>query len=437
MTYSEAIDYIHSVCWKGSRPGLERISKLCDLLEHPEDSLKFIHVAGTNGKGSTSTMISSILTAQGYRVGLYTSPFVEIFNERIMFCGEHISDDDLATDTEYVKQFADTMEDSPTEFELITAIAFVYFKRMKCDFVVLECGLGGRLDSTNVIKTPVISIITGIDIDHTAILGNSTSEIAAEKAGIIKKGVPVVFGEGDSDVERVIREKADEMCSQYVRTDFSQIRCIRTELCGTTFDFGKRRNVKIGLRGLYQTRNAATVLTAVDMMRKNGITISDESIVRGLHSAEWKARFETLVSDPLVIYDGAHNLQGINAAVENISHYLSPLTDDGKIILLMGVMADKEHIDMIGTLSPYVKTVFSVTPDNARSLDSTDVEREFQAFGVDAQSFGTITYGVRAAMDCARHESRPLVCLGSLYMYADVKHAVLEYSAQKQEIERN
>lgn len=434
MTYSEALDYIHSVCWKGSRPGLERISELCALLGHPEDSLKFIHVAGTNGKGSTSSMLSSILTAQGYRVGLYTSPFVERFNERIMFRGEDIPDDDLARDTEYVKKFADTMEDSPTEFELITAIAFVYFKRMNCDFVVLECGLGGRLDSTNVIKTPVISLITGIDLDHTAILGDTTAEIAAEKAGIIKSGVPVVFGEGDDDAESVIREKADEMGSQYVRTEFSQIGNIRTEIGGTIFDFGERRNVKISLRGLYQTRNAATVLTTVDVMRKNGIAISDEALVRGLVSAEWKARFETLVSDPLVIYDGAHNLQGIKAAVENISHYLSPLTDDGKIILLMGVMADKDHLDMIGTLSPYVKTVYSVTPDNARSLDSTGVKREFRSFGVDAHSSETINEGVRAAMDCAKHENRPLVCLGSLYMYADVKHAVLEYSEQKQEI---
>lgn len=434
MTYSEALDYIHSVCWKGSLPGLERISELCALLGHPEDSLKFIHIAGTNGKGSTASMIFSVLTEQGYRVGLYTSPFVEKFNERIIFRGDEISDDDLAHDTEYVKQFADTMEDSPTEFELITAIAFVYFKRMKCDFVVLECGLGGRLDSTNVIKTPVISIITGIDLDHTAIIGDTTAKIAAEKAGIIKNGVPVVFGEGDFDAERVIREKADEKSSEYVRTDFSKICNIRTELGGTTFDFGERRNIKISLCGLYQIRNAATVLTSVDVMRKNGIAISEEAVNRGLISAKWKARFETLISDPLVVYDGAHNLQGTKAAVENISHYLLPLTNDGKIILLMGVMADKNHIDMIRTLSPYVKKVFSITPDNVRSFDSAGIEREFRLFGVDAQSFDTITEGVRGAMDCAKRENRPLVCLGSLYMYADVKRAVFEYSAQKQEI---
>ncbi|MBE6541975.1 MAG: bifunctional folylpolyglutamate synthase/dihydrofolate synthase, partial [Ruminococcaceae bacterium] len=310
MTYSEALEYIHSVSWKGSRPGLERISELCTLLGHPEDSLKFIHIAGTNGKGSTSAMIASILSESGYRVGLYTSPFIEEFNERIMLCGENISNEDLARDTEYVKQFADKMEDSPTEFELITAIAFVYYKRKGCDYVVLECGLGGRLDSTNVINTSVLSVITGIDLDHTAILGDTTEKIASEKAGIIKKGVPVIFGEGDGDAECVIRTAAENMGSEYIRTDFSKISSIKTSLTGTEFYFDGKL-IKINLRGIYQTRNAATVITAVNALREHGIKISDEAVEMGLKKAEWKARFETLSDFPLVIYDGAHNLQGI------------------------------------------------------------------------------------------------------------------------------
>ena len=196
MTYDEALEYIHSVCWKGSRPGLSRITELTGLLGNPQDSLRFIHVAGTNGKGSVSAMTAGVLSAAGYKTGLFTSPFIVRFNERMQIDGHDISDEELAQITEYVRPYADSMADSPTEFELITAIAFVYFKRNNCDYVVLEVGMGGRLDSTNIIKAPsvAVSVITGIAMDHTAFLGDTPEKIAAEKAGIIKEGVPVVFG---------------------------------------------------------------------------------------------------------------------------------------------------------------------------------------------------------------------------------------------------
>lgn len=423
MTYEEAIEYIHSVQWRGSRPGLERITELMGKLGNPEDSLRFIHVAGTNGKGSTCEMLSSILLAAGYKVGLFTSPYIENFNERIMYCGENIRDDELAEETELVRRYADTMTDAPTEFELITAIALSYYKRKGCDFVVFECGLGGRLDSTNVIKTPVLSIITGIDLDHTAILGNTTAEIAAEKAGIIKEGIPVLFGEGDDAAAEVIKAKALEKHSAYYRTDFSAITDVKTNLDMTSFMFNGRC-VRLSLHGLYQTRNAATVITAVNILRDVGIKISDDALDKGLLNAHWKARFETLSRDPLVIYDGAHNPNGITSAVENIKCYLSPLTNDGKIVLLMGVMADKNHREMIKMLSPLTSAAYTVTPDNARSLDSDKVMLEFRENGVDAHACETIRDGVAEAVKCAVKEKRPLVCLGSLYMYADVKKAV-------------
>ena len=425
MTYEEALNYIHSVTWKGSRPGLERISVLCDLLGHPEKNLKFIHVAGTNGKGSTCRMLSSVLEQAGYRVGLYTSPFIERFNERIMLNGCDIPDEDLARDTETVKQFADTMEDAPTEFELITAIAFVYYARVGCDFVVLECGLGGRLDSTNVIETSVLSIITGIDMDHTAILGDTPAKIAAEKAGIIKPGVPVLFGEGVDEAEVVIREKAESLGSEYRRTAFEKITDITTDLRGTSFRFDGKP-VRINLHGIYQTRNTATVLTALEMLKQSGVSIPDEAVEKGLLAAQWKARFEILADKPLVIYDGAHNPQGISGAVENIAHYLSPMTPDGKVILLMGVMADKDHEKMISMLAPTAVKVFTVMPPNDRSLASTGVEMEFEQFGTEAAAFDVLEEGVFAAVEEAAVTGRPLVCLGSLYMYADVKKAVLE-----------
>lgn len=427
MTYKEALDYIHSVCWKGSRPGLSRISKLCDMMGNPERSLSFIHVAGTNGKGSVCRMLSCILESAGYRVGLYTSPFVERFNERIMLDNRDISDSDLADVTEYVKGFADTMDDSPTEFELITAIAFEYFHRKKCDIVVLEVGLGGRLDSTNVIDKPILSVITGIDLDHMAFLGDTTAKIAAEKAGIIKNGCPVLFGEGDDDAERVIRNTAEERGSAYRRTDFSKISDVCSNLSETSFNFGDRR-VKIKLHGMYQTRNTATVLTACEILRESGLAISDSAIDAGLSAARWMARFEILCDSPLVIYDGAHNPQGISGAVENILCYLTKRSQDGKILLLMGVMADKDYDKMIGLLSPLASSVFCVTPNNSRSLPADGVAAEFKHFGVaSSSSYDDLKTGVFAACDAAINENRPLVCLGSLYMYADVKNAVISW----------
>ncbi len=426
MTYEEALAYIHSVDWKGSHPGLERISELTERLGHPERDLKFIHIAGTNGKGSVSAMLDSILRAAGYKVGLFTSPYIERFNERIRFGGEDISDEDLARDTETVKACAETMEDLPTEFELITAVAFVYYRRMKCDYVVLECGLGGRLDSTNIIETSVLSVITGIALDHGAILGDTTEKIAAEKAGIIKPGVPVLFGEGDDGAEAVIRKTAEEKGSLFERTDFSAIGGIRADLDGTVFRY-KGREVRIPLLGLYQTRNTATVLEAVELLRKSGVRIPDEAVTAGLAEARWKARFEILSRKPLVIYDGAHNPQGIAGAVENIRAVLSPLTPAGRVGLLMGVMADKDHPDMIRMLAPHAAFAATVRPDNARSLAAETAAEEFRECGVPAEGFARIRDAAEYAGKKAGEKGIPLVCLGSLYMYADVKRAFREW----------
>ena len=271
----------------------------------------------------------------------------------------------------------------------------------------------------------MLSIITGIDMDHTAILGDTPAKIAAEKAGIIKPGVPVLFGEGVMEAEEVIRAKAAEMGSVYRRTDFAKITDISTDLRGTSFRFGGKP-VKINLHGIYQTRNTATVLTALEMLREQGVEIPEDAVKSGLLAAQWKARFEILAEDPLVIYDGAHNPQGIAGTVENIEHYLAPLTSDGRVLLLMGVMADKDHEKMISMLAPTAVKVFTVMPPNDRSLASAGVAREFEQFGTEAAAFDVLADGVYAAVEEASRTGRPLVCLGSLYMYADVKKAVQE-----------
>lgn len=423
MTYSEAMAYIDSVEWKGSRPGLERITELCHMLGDPQKELRFIHIAGTNGKGSVSAMLDSILRAAGYRVGLFTSPYIERFNDRIRFGGEDIPDEELARAAEQVKRCADAMADGPTAFELITAIALVYFRRAGCDVVVWEVGLGGRLDSTNVVDTTVLSVITGIALDHCAVLGNTTAAIAGEKAGIIKPGVPVLFGEGDDDAESVIRRTASERGCEYTRTDFSAISDIHSDLFGTDFRFGGRA-VRIPLVGLYQTRNTATALTAVELLRRQGFVISDEAVTRGLTATRWRARFDVLSREPLVVYDGAHNPHGVAGALENIRALLSPLTTDGRVVLVMGVMADKDHSDMVDALAPVAAAVVTVRPDSDRSLAAADLAEEFRRRGVPVTARSTPAEGVAAALPLAMRAGRPLVCLGSLYMYGEVKAAV-------------
>ncbi len=423
MTYQEAMAYLDSVEWKGSRPGLARITELCHMLGDPQRELRFIHIAGTNGKGSVSAMLDSILRRAGYRVGLFTSPFIEHFNDRIRFGGEDIPDDELAWATEQVKTCADAMEDGPTAFELITAIALVYFRRVGCDVVVWEVGLGGRLDSTNVVDTTVLSVITGIALDHCAVLGDTTAQIAGEKAGIIKPGVPVLYGECDADAEAVIRRTAAERGSACTHTDFSAISHIRSDLFGTDFRFDGRA-VHIPLVGLYQTRNTATVLTAVDLLRQQGFAISDEAVTQGLAATRWKARFDILSREPLVVYDGAHNPHGVAGALENIRALLSPLTTDGKVVLVMGVMADKDHSDMVDALAPVAAAVVTVRPDSDRSLAAADLAEEFRRRGVPVTVCATPADGVAAALPLAKRAGRPLICLGSLYMYGEIKQAV-------------
>lgn len=424
MTYEEAMAYIHSVNWLGSRPGLERITVLCEKLGHPEKDLRFIHVGGTNGKGSFCCMLSNILREAGYKTGLYTSPYIERFNERMQINGCPIGDKELAELTAEVKAVADTMDDPPTEFELITALCFLYFRNNRCDWVVLEVGLGGRLDSTNIIPPPALAVITGIDFDHTALLGDTSARIAAEKAGIIKASCPVLFGEGDDDAERVIREKTETESGRYTRTDYTKITDVQLYPDKTVFSYGAYRHLTLHLLGLYQLNNAANVLTAVELLREEGLVLPEDAVAAGLAGARWPARFEKLMDEPLVFYDGAHNPQGIRGAVQNIRQYLSPLQDDGKVTLCMGVLRDKDFPDMIGQLAPLAAKVFTVTPDNPRALPAAETAQVFREGGAEAQAADSLEQGVQNALAFARDNGRPLVVLGSLYIYGDVKKAL-------------
>ncbi len=416
MNYTEALEYIHSVNWTFCKPGLERISALCKALGDPQKELKFIHVAGTNGKGSFCSMTESVLRAAGYKTGLYTSPYIKVFNERMQVGGEMISNEELASLTEYVKPIADAMTDKPTEFELITAIAFEYFKRHKCDVVVLEAGMGGRLDSTNIIRDPLLSVITGIALDHTAFLGDTVEKIAAEKAGIIKDNRPILWGGDDLSARAVIETTAKEKGSEFFFVDYENLRNINATLDGTTLDFGEHKDIKINLLGLYQPKNAAVVLSAIDILRKMGMEISEDAVKRGLESARWLARFEILSRDPLVIFDGAHNPQGIDSAVKSIKHYFK----DKKVYVMTGVLKDKDY-DVISTrLSEIASRAFVMTPENPRALDAKEYADILEAKGVKSNSYDTIKEAFEAAKKAAKNDGVPLVCLGSLYTYSSL-----------------
>lgn len=420
MKINEAIDYIHSVNWMFCNPGLDRVKTLCHALGDPQDSLKFIHVAGTNGKGSFCSMLDSVLRAEGYKVGLFTSPYILEFGERMRVDGKNIPDETLCALVEEVRPIADAMEDKPTEFELITALAFLYFAREKCDFVVLECGLGGRLDATNIIKTPILSVITGIALDHTAILGDTFEKIAAEKAGILKEGVPSLWCGDHKGAEGVIEQKAKEIDSPLTKIDRSSLAIKEMTLEGTFFDFGAHKEIKIPLLGSYQPKNACNVLTAIDILRKLGVTVGEDAVKRGMASVSWRARFEIINKEPLMIADGGHNPEGIDAAIESIKTYFGA----EKIGIVTGVMADKDYNYMAGRMAECAERVFCLTPDNPRALKAEDYARVFENLGVEAIPCVSVADAVDAALAWGREKGKAIVSLGSLYMYGEVVAAI-------------
>lgn len=416
MNYSEALEYIHGISWTFCKPGLERIGELCERLGNPQRSLRFIHIAGTNGKGSTAAMLESVLRAAGYKTGLFTSPYISCFEERMRVCGENIATDELAEITSYVRPHADAMADKPTEFELISAIAFEFFKRKGCDIVVLEAGMGGRLDSTNIIDEALISVITGIALDHVAFLGDTVEKIASEKAGIIKRGCPVLFGGEDERAEKVILSKSEEMDAPFFKVDRSSLKITEQTLRGTLFDFAAYSDLRISLLGSYQPKNAATVLCAIEILRERGLAVSAEAVYRGLSEARWQARFELISKDPLVIFDGAHNAEGIAAAVESIRLYFG----DKKVYALTGVLSDKEYDVIARDIAKVTSRAFTLTPDNPRALDASKYADVLREQGVDATPYSSINGALSAAIAQAKRDGVPLVCLGSLYLYSSI-----------------
>lgn len=416
MTYNEALTYIHSICWKGSKLGLDRTRELLGKLGNPEKQLKFIHIAGTNGKGSCAAMLSSILEEAGYHVGLYTSPFINRFNERMQIDHQCIPDDELAELTEYIRPFADGMEDSPTEFELITALAMVYFARHKCDIVVLEVGMGGELDSTNIIDVPEAAVIMAMGLDHVKELGPTMADIARAKAGIIKEGGDVVIYGGNPEADPVFEEVCAQRSAKLHKADFSAIVPGPFGLDGQSFSYGAWKDLQIPLVGVYQMRNAAVVLETVQVLRGKGWHISDAAVASGLKNTRWPARFEVLRRDPVFIVDGGHNPHGIRATAESLQR----LFPGKKFTFVTGVMADKDVESILGLIVPLADQFFTVRPDNPRAMSAEELADRIRAMGAKATPCESVAAGVARAVE-AEGKDGVACALGSLYMSGDVR----------------
>ena len=419
MNYDDTLNYINSVTWLGKTPGLSRIKELLALMGNPQKNLKFIHIAGTNGKGSTAAMIAEILIKSDYKTGLSTSPSILKFNERMKINGEDILDDELVEIVDYIKPLAESMSSGPTEMELITAIAFEFFKRKNCDIVVLETGMGGAFDSTNIINTPEIAVITNIGLDHTAFLGNTIKEIAETKCGIIKENGNVVLYGGNIEVEQIAERVSEEKNSRLIKADFKSLNLISYSLEGQIFDCGKRKNLFLSLLGNHQLKNASVALSVIDTLIEKGYHISEDSIKQGLKEVKWSGRFEAIGHNPLFIIDGGHNPQCIEALVENINTYLP----NEKLTILTGVLADKDYKEMYRPVFPYIKEVICTEPISPRRLSAPKLSEYFKENNISSLFCRDISEAVKKAVDTAG-KNGTILAFGSLYLIADIKKAL-------------
>ena len=419
MNLNEALSYIHGLYRKGSVPGLHRMREMMEKMGNPQKNLKFIHIAGTNGKGSTAAMTASILTKAGYKTGLFTSPFIYRFHERMQICGQQISDEDVVAMVEYTKGFAETMEDITTEFEFVTCMAMEYFARQQCDIVVLEVGMGGLIDATNIIDAPEVAVITNIGLDHTDFLGDTLEKIAANKAGVFKEGGHAVVYRGTPGVEAVYEEICAKKNISLRKADFDSIQLTSHGLEGQVFSCGKRKDLVLPLLGDHQLHNASVVLSIADTLIDLGWKITEDHIREGIRDVSWPGRFDIVSRNPLFIIDGGHNPQCIDALVKNITDYLA----GRRLIALVGVLADKDYGEMFRPVMEFVTEFVCVTPDNPRQLPASELAEHLKNAGAQAVPCETVAQGVAKAKELAGPDGAVL-CFGSLYTIGAIRDAV-------------
>ena len=435
----DPVAYINTPRWQASRLGLERIRELLERLGRPQDALKFVHVAGTNGKGSVCAFTAAVLQAAGYKTGLFTSPYIERFEERIRVNGEMISENDLRDVTLEVRGHAEAMAeetgDHPTEFELMTAVALVHFARQRCDIAVVEVGLGGRLDSTNAIDAPEVCVITRIGLDHTALLGNTIAEIAGEKAGIIKPGAAVVSWPQDAEAMEVVAQRAAACDCELRVPDFSQLEEGAVQWSGEEAKRAfacKGAALATQLVSSYQPQNAAVTLEVVEALRAKGWNIPDQAVREGIAQTRWPGRFEIVEGGSApdafaLVVDGGHNPQGAQALVES----LNEVFPGRKAVFVIGVLEDKNYPEMLEAVLPHGSAFVCVTPDNPRALPAHKLARAIRWTGQDLLGCSAcvspyVAKGFEGALTKARQlagEDGLICAFGSLYSVAAVKAA--------------
>ncbi len=427
FSYEDALAFVHGAAKLGSKLGLANIRELLTRLGRPQDKLSFIHVAGTNGKGTVSTSLAAVLRAAGYRVGAYTSPFVYRFNERIQIDGEEVSDAMLAKNTLLVKKAcAEMVRDGlahPTEFEIVTVVGLLCFAEAKCEYVALEVGLGGRLDATNVIENPICTAICAIGYDHMEYLGESLSEIAAEKCGILKEGVPaVIYGQQPEEALRVIEEKCREKhCEMYVAP---LPRVTESTHRGITFSAAGCAELFLPLAGEHMAKNACVTLQIIEVLRKKGIPVPESAVREGLTAVRHRGRLETISENPLFILDGAHNDDGIAA----LCHTVKKLFSGKKIVFITGMLADKEYKKAMEKTASLAESVICVSVPSPRTLSAEELKEAALPYHKKVSAAKSMLCAVERAY---AEEPEVIIAFGSLYMLSDVQEAVLRYKAKE------
>ena len=431
MTYTQAVTYIKESQDQVIRLGLERMDTLLERLGDPQKHLHFIHVAGTNGKGSVCAVTAQILQCAGYRTGLFTSPVISDYREQFQVDGEMIPQEAFARLADTVKQVCDHMDDPPSEFEKAVALAFLYFVEMNCDLVVLEVGLGGADDATNVIDTPEVAAIVNIDYDHMGFLGNTLEQIAQKKSGIIKEGAVVVTTDQQDVVMDVLERRCREMHATLIRTSAKNVRIIEKALDGQRFIYDGNYDDgmdagghTLSLLGDHQCANAAVVLEIIRCLQMKGWHISDSAVRKGMKTVRWPGRFEVLSKDPLIIVDGAHNPDGIRALSHNLGEYCAGET----FIFITGILKDKDYHEMLLQMLPFAYSFLTVAPDNPRAMSADACAQEIRMCGFDGEieAFTDKQQAAAHAVNAAIQTGHPICAFGSLYSVGALKEAILK-----------
>lgn len=377
MTERQTMEYLEQLSSFGVVLGLDSIRELCRRLGNPQEQLKFLHIAGTNGKGSVSAYISTVLQCAGYRVGRYISPVIFEYRERIQVNGRMITKNAMCYGIERIKAACDEMVAEglahPTSFEVETALGFLYFLEKNCDIVVLETGMGGLLDATNIIQNTITAVFASISMDHMKFLGNTLEEIAIQKAGVIKPGCAVVSTLQNSEVMEVLNRRAAELDCTFTVLNPGKLKNVRFGLEHQRFDYGRRKKLEISLAGRYQVENAALAVEVLDVLGERGFPVTEEHLHRGLRETQWPGRFTVIKKQPIFIADGAHNEDAAKRLAESVSFYFT----NRKIIYIMGILRDKEYDKIIALTHEYADHIITVTsPGNPRAMSAYELAQE-------------------------------------------------------------